>query len=223
MGTWVYVYMRTAIALIRLCMRAVWPGPSLSVYRTTVNCRIYIANAFIGMGGFLGQSGYKLFAYALKTAFLMTGLNIKLMNQRMTKATIRLVLPAKTQVSLHIHPAWQRLLFIPLWTTWRLKKAHAISGDSDQPARMRRLIWVFAGRTSIVVGFVVRWLSFYYNNRLNQFLVTGKKMQFDPYLNRVIWGRDLSDNLENTVTPDKTDEPNNFLLCLYETYVVGTH
>ena len=27
---------------------------------------------------------------------------------------------------------------------------------------MRRLIWVFAGRTSLIVGFVLRWLSHYY-------------------------------------------------------------
>ena len=27
-----------------------------------------------------------------------------------------------------------------------------------QPAWMRRLIWVFAGRTSLIVGFLVRWL-----------------------------------------------------------------
>ena len=38
----------------------------------------------------------------------------------------------------------------------RLWKAHAISEDSDQTARMRRLIWVFAGRTILIVGFVVR-------------------------------------------------------------------
>ena len=37
--------------------------------------------------------------------------------------------------------------------------ARAISEDSDQTARTRRLISVFAGRTSLIVGFVVRWLS----------------------------------------------------------------
>ena len=26
---------------------------------------------------------------------------------------------------------------------------------------MRRLVWVFAGRTSLIVGFVVRWLNFH--------------------------------------------------------------
>ena len=37
--------------------------------------------------------------------------------------------------------------------------AHALSEDSDQTARMRRLIWVFVGRTSIFVGFVARRLN----------------------------------------------------------------
>ena len=32
-----------------------------------------------------------------------------------------------------------------------------INEDSDQTAGMRRLIWVFAGRTSLIADFVVRW------------------------------------------------------------------
>ena len=36
-----------------------------------------------------------------------------------------------------------------------------ISEDSDQTARMCRLISVFDGRTSLNVGFVVRWLILY--------------------------------------------------------------
>ena len=35
----------------------------------------------------------------------------------------------------------------------------AISEDSDQTARMRRLIRVFAGRTGLTVGSVMRWLK----------------------------------------------------------------
>ena len=46
------------------------------------------------------------------------------------------------------------------------KKAHVISKDSDQTARMRSLIWVFAGRTSLIVCFVVRW-DIYNNNNNN--------------------------------------------------------
>ena len=39
-----------------------------------------------------------------------------------------------------IHPVWQGFSFIPLWIARRLQKVHAISVDSDQTARMGRLI-----------------------------------------------------------------------------------
>ena len=53
------------------------------------------------------------------------------------------------------------------------KVACAPSEDSDQPRhppslislqRMPRLIWVFAGRTCHFVGFVMRWLIFFFSN-----------------------------------------------------------
>ena len=40
--------------------------------------------------------------------------------------------------------------------------AHAINEDTDQIARMRSLIWVFAGRTRLTVGFVGRWFKYQY-------------------------------------------------------------
>ena len=79
--------------------------------------------------------------------------------QRTTKPTIRSVWSAKTQISLYIYPVWQGFSFITLWIAWRLLKAHSISEDSDQTARMRSLIWIFAYRTSLLVVFVVRWLK----------------------------------------------------------------
>ena len=42
--------------------------------------------------------------------------------------------------------------------TRKLQKACVISEDSDQTARIRRLIRVFAGRINLIVGFVVYWL-----------------------------------------------------------------
>ena len=48
--------------------------------------------------------------------------------------------------------AWRKIG--SLATQW----AH--SEDSDQIGRMPRLIWVFAGRTDHLVGFVMRWLKF---------------------------------------------------------------
>ena len=41
-------------------------------------------------------------------------------NQRTTKTTIRPVRPAKTQISLYIHPVWQEFSFISLWIARRL-------------------------------------------------------------------------------------------------------
>ena len=41
---------------------------------------------------------------------------------------------------------------------------HADSEDPDQTGRMPRLIWVFTGRTCHFVGFVMRWLNFFWNS-----------------------------------------------------------
>ena len=41
-------------------------------------------------------------------------------SQRMTKPTIRPLSPAKTQISLYIHPVGQEFSFIPFWIAWRL-------------------------------------------------------------------------------------------------------
>ena len=54
-------------------------------------------------------------------------------------------------------PSEQGFSFIYLWI---VQKAHGISEDSDQIALMHRLICVFARRTSLIVGFAVRWPNF---------------------------------------------------------------
>ena len=75
----------------------------------------------------------------------------------MTKPTKWYVRPAKTQISLGICPVWSESSLSawrnlgPLATYW----AH--SEDSDQTGRMPRLIWVFAGRTVILL--VLSWCS----------------------------------------------------------------
>ena len=61
------------------------------------------------------------------------------MSPKPTKWHVR---PAKTQISLVIHPSF----------------LHADSEDSDQTGWMPRLIWVFAGNTCQFVGFVMRRL-----------------------------------------------------------------
>ena len=65
--------------------------------------------------------------------------------------------PAKIQISLGIHPAWTESL-LSVW--WHLASLHvatqwAHSKDSDQTGRKPRLIWVFAGRTVILL--VLSW------------------------------------------------------------------
>ena len=65
------------------------------------------------------------------------------MSQCKTKPTIKPVWPAKTPISLYIHPVWRGFSFIPLWIPWRLLKAQAISEDSDQivhPTSMARIL-----------------------------------------------------------------------------------
>ena len=73
----------------------------------------------------------------------------------MTKPTKWHVRPAKTQISLGICPVWSESLL----SAWRklgsLATHWAHSEDSDQTGRMPRLIWVFAGRTVILL--VLSW------------------------------------------------------------------
>ena len=78
------------------------------------------------------------------------------------------VRPAKTQISLGICPVWSESLLSAQWVAkdpeflhadsedsqWVAKDPeflHADSEDSDQTGRMPRLIWVFAGRTLILL------------------------------------------------------------------------
>ena len=63
--------------------------------------------------------------------------------------------PAKTQISLDIRPVWSESSL----SAWRklgsLATHWAHSKDSDQTGRLPRLIWVFAGRTVILL--VLSW------------------------------------------------------------------
>ena len=57
------------------------------------------------------------------------------------------VRPAKTQISLGIHPVWSESSLCAEWIAKDQSFLHADSEDSDQTGRMPRLIWDFAGRT----------------------------------------------------------------------------
>ena len=80
----------------------------------------------------------------------------------MTKQTIWPVRPAKTQVSLGIHPVWSEFSLCSQWVAKDLKFLHVDSEDSDQTGRIPRLVWVFAGCTGNTVGFVMRRLIWFW-------------------------------------------------------------
>ena len=81
------------------------------------------------------------------------------MSRIVTKPTKWHVRPAKTQISLGIHPVWsESSLFV--WRKLESLATHlAHSKDSDQTGRMPRLIWVFAGRKCHFVGLVTMGLK----------------------------------------------------------------
>ena len=61
--------------------------------------------------------------------------------------------PAKTRISLGIRPIWSESSLGAHWVAKDQSFLHADSEDSDQAGRMPRLIWVFAGRTVILLLF----------------------------------------------------------------------
>ena len=63
--------------------------------------------------------------------------------------------PAKTQISLGIRPVWLESSLSARGSIGSLTTHWADSEDSDQTGRMPRLIWVFAGRTVILL--VLSW------------------------------------------------------------------
>ena len=74
------------------------------------------------------------------------------MSRLMTKWHVR---PAKTLISLGIHPVWSETS-LSAWRKLGSSVTHwAHSKDSDQTGWMPRLIWVFAGRTVILL--VLSW------------------------------------------------------------------
>ena len=76
---------------------------------------------------------------------------LSLMSCSMAKPTKWHVRPAKTQISLGIRPVWSESS-LSAWRNIGSSATHwAHSKDADQTGRMPRLIWVFAGRTVILL------------------------------------------------------------------------
>ena len=77
--------------------------------------------------------------------------NISRFEPRHDKTGKMCVRPAKTQISLGIRPVWSEFS-LSAWRKLGSIATHwAHSEDSDQTGRMPRLIWVFAGRTLILL------------------------------------------------------------------------
>ena len=121
-----------------------------------------------------------------------------------TKPTKWHMRPAKTQISLDIRPVWSESSL----SAWRMLGSLATcthcahSEDSDQTGRMPRLIWVFAGRTPILlvlswggsIGIISQgiYCTHTYRNMVNH-----HKAQLDSYMYNKT---DILRDSENTVS-----------------------
>ena len=86
-------------------------------------------------------------------------------HDKTNKVTVR---PAKTQISLGSRPVWSESS-LSAWRNLEFLATHwAHSEDADQTGRMPRLIWVFAGRTIIVL--VLSWGGSYEHHCVWRFL-----------------------------------------------------
>ena len=59
--------------------------------------------------------------------------------------------PAKTQITLGIHPVWSETLLCAHWVAKDPSILHVDSKDSDQTGQMTRLIWVIVGAHDILL------------------------------------------------------------------------
>ena len=105
------------------------------------------------------------------------------------------VRPAKTQISLGIRPVWSESSLSAWRNLGSLASHWAHSEDSDQTGRMPRLIWVFAGRTHILLGlscrgsylFEVSVLSSHMHTLFQLLSVCGSDKYFCPTFNFSHW------------------------------------
>ena len=76
------------------------------------------------------------------------------MNRNVRKRTFGHVLPAKIQISLRRRAVWSESSLGAFWIANDAKFLQTDNEDSNQTARMRRLIWIFVGRTCQKVRFL---------------------------------------------------------------------
>ena len=104
--------------------------------------------------------------HSLKFVFLSLMLDItEPRHDKTNKMTVR---PAKTQISLGIHPNWSELAWASAQSDQSLRYPHEESVGPSYPLSAQRRLWsiwtdwVFAERTDHFVGFVMRRLICYY-------------------------------------------------------------
>ena len=76
------------------------------------------------------------------------------------------VRPAMTQIRLRIRAVWSESSQGTLWIAKDPKRLQVDSEDPDKPARIRTLIWVFAGRPCNLIGNALPQLKYNLNNKV---------------------------------------------------------
>ena len=123
---------------------------------------IYIYSSFTTKGLYVSTNESVLMYKLMKTEFgfrwvfifrsdIIINWHIAIFELRHDKTNNVAVRPANTQISLGIRPVWSEF---SLWAQWVAKEPSFLHEDSegtDQTGRMPRLIWVFAGRTLILL------------------------------------------------------------------------
>ena len=79
------------------------------------------------------------------------------MSHNIRKGTFEHVRPVKIQIRLRIRAVGSESSLGAFWIGKDAKFLHADNEDSDQTARMRRLIWVFVGHKCQKVRFPTLW------------------------------------------------------------------
>ena len=96
------------------------------------------------------------------------------------------VCPAKTQISLGIHPVWSESSLSAHWAVKVSRFLHVDSEDSDQKGQMPNLIWVFSGLIGHFVGFIMLQLFLIFWNSLTVF---EKETRFLPMTDPTLFDR----------------------------------
>ena len=120
------------------------PGWSESSLGVQLNCAFCRAPAHISWNTSWNNSDPIYFMKSLLEILQ----NYELGHDKTNKVSVR---PAKTQISLGIRPIWSASS-LSAWRNLGSLATHWVySKDSDQTGLMPRLIWVFAGRTLILL------------------------------------------------------------------------